>query len=136
MKKARWYNMGFLATGVSYCLFTDKKLFKKEYRKSLQSHKMNDSCPGFILNNLSNATVHTITSGFGDITAFVCIDITNISSAVSNEQLSSLLVHEVVHIWQEIKEVADIGTPNKEFEAEAIQRITQDLLKELFRIIL
>jgi hypothetical protein len=55
-------------------------------------------------------------------------------SAVEREKTNpegvvALLVHEAVHLWQYIKE--DIGehNPSKEFEAYAIQNLTQELLQ-------
>lgn len=39
-----------------------------------------------------------------------------------------LIVHESVHIWQEIKTMMGEKEPSIEFEAYSIQRIAQDLL--------
>lgn len=40
----------------------------------------------------------------------------------------SLIVHEAVHIWQELKKRMNEKEPSSEFEAYSIQRISQDLL--------
>lgn len=39
-----------------------------------------------------------------------------------------LVIHESVHIWQEIKKMMRESEPSIEFEAYSIQRIAQDLL--------
>ncbi|MEG2114568.1 MAG: hypothetical protein RRZ38_11845 [Hafnia sp.] len=39
-----------------------------------------------------------------------------------------LIVHEAVHIWQEIKMMMNEASPSIEFEAYSIQRISQDLM--------
>lgn len=39
-----------------------------------------------------------------------------------------LVIHESVHIWQEIKTMMREKDPSVEFEAYSIQRISQDLL--------
>ena len=128
MKKARWYTLGFLLAGVNYSLFLDNKLFKKEYNKIAKDFGFIGDVPKFILSDDASATIHSLTTKLGDITALVCM---KIDKEKSDAQIISLLVHEVVHVWQQIKEVAGIFNPNKEFEAETIQQITQDLLSEL-----
>lgn len=47
---------------------------------------------------------------------------------VSIIQQQGLVVHESVHIWQEIKTMMREKDPSIEFEAYSIQRISQDLL--------
>ncbi|EZQ10741.1 hypothetical protein [Acinetobacter sp. Ver3] len=42
-------------------------------------------------------------------------------------QIHSLLTHEAMHIWQEIKKRMGEENPSVEFEAYSIQLITQDL---------
>ena len=39
-----------------------------------------------------------------------------------------LVIHECVHIWQEIKEIMNEKNPSSEFEAYSVQCISQDML--------
>lgn len=53
-----------------------------------------------------------------------------------SEDLTStlaLIVHEAVHIWQEIKQILGEHDPSKEFEAYSIQAISQELMTEYLR---
>lgn len=54
------------------------------------------------------------------------------SSNWSVLQIHGLLLHEAVHIWQEIKLKMGEDNPNSEFEAYSIQAIAQDLF-EMYR---
>ena len=49
------------------------------------------------------------------------------------ELIYALLVHEAVHIWQEIKKLIGEEHPSKEFEAYSMQAITQELFVEYQR---
>jgi hypothetical protein len=44
------------------------------------------------------------------------------------EQVYALLVHEAVHIWQDVKHRIGEDNPSSEFEAYAIQNISQELM--------
>lgn len=44
-------------------------------------------------------------------------------------QIHGLLLHEAVHIWQELKEKMGEGDPSVEFEAYSIQALAQDLFE-------
>ena len=47
----------------------------------------------------------------------------------SLNQIHGLLLHEAVHIWQELKLKMDEEKPSTEFEAYSIQTIAQDLFE-------
>lgn len=51
------------------------------------------------------------------------------SSEWNTLQVHGLLLHEAVHIWQELKERMGEGEPSIEFEAYSIQAIAQDLFE-------
>lgn len=44
-------------------------------------------------------------------------------------QIHGLLLHEAVHIWQELKEKMGEESPSVEFEAYSIQALAQDLFE-------
>lgn len=43
-------------------------------------------------------------------------------------QFTALVVHEAAHVWQQVLEAMGEDKPSSEFEAYALQGITQDLL--------
>lgn len=45
----------------------------------------------------------------------------------------ALIVHESVHVWQEIRSMMGEQSPSKEFEAYSIQAISQQLMTEYLR---
>ena len=122
-------------------LWADRSLFEspyhltlctteKQYKRELKRMKMPKSeRPSFTVNDHSHAACHFFACPVGRI-AIVCI---RHDKSRMIHQHNSLLVHEAVHIWQQIKE--DIGehTPSKEFEAYAIQNISQFLMIEFER---
>ena len=60
--------------------------------------------------------------------AIVCIGSTK---GYTKEQINSLLVHEAVHVWQDICEQIGERFPSDEFEAYGIQMISQNLMIEM-----
>ena len=48
-------------------------------------------------------------------------------------QLAAMLTHEAVHMWQVARERLGEDKPSQEFEAYAIQALTQRLLEEFER---
>jgi len=72
------------------------------------------------------AAVHTFIKCKGrDLCAIVCI---NSDKKASDPLLIGLLVHEAVHVWQEICEELNEQNPSIEFEAYSIQTIAQRLI--------
>lgn len=65
-----------------------------------------------------------MTSKDGKECAIICI----FNHTLDYEQIASLLTHEAVHLFQEIKKNIGERDPSAEFEAYCIQRITQNLL--------
>ena len=45
-------------------------------------------------------------------------------------EIMGLLVHESMHIWQEVRRFIGEDNPSKEFEAYALQNISQTLVEE------
>lgn len=113
-----WADRALIVSPIVYALCTSEKQFKKYLKKI----GITDGNP-FLLNG-ANATVHFFEVD-GDHHAIVCI---GDASEVSEIQANMLLVHESVHIWQRIKELMGEDSPSAEFEAYAIQRISQNLI--------
>lgn len=44
-------------------------------------------------------------------------------------EIVGVLVHEATHVWQEVRAAMREGYPSKEFEAYAMQAITQGLIE-------
>lgn len=63
------------------------------------------------------------------LTALVCMPRDTIEIEKTNPiGVVALIVHEAVHIWQQICEHIGEKTPSSEFEAYSIQAITEELL--------
>jgi hypothetical protein len=75
----------------------------------------------------ADATTHKLEKGDGQLAALVYI---HPRRKVSRNQTAALIVHEAVHVWQWIREVIGETHPSAEFEAYAVQRITQELLEK------
>lgn len=82
---------------------------------------------GLIFSSLRTQTALFTFEQLGDIgiCAIVCLGPTKGFSMV---QVHSILAHEAVHIWQEIRGHIGEKYPSHEFEAYSIQSITQNLM--------
>ncbi len=80
--------------------------------------------PFFITND---ATTHFFEKGDGGLCAIVCIRPRTKDRSMI--QLYALLVHEAVHIWQHILKEVGEHSPSSEFEAYAIQTLSQRLME-------
>lgn len=50
--------------------------------------------------------------------------------AIEDYQYNSMLVHEAIHIWQEMCGIIGEKYPSQEFEAYCVQQISQNLMYE------
>jgi hypothetical protein len=117
-----WLDTTLIISPVYYCLCKNKKTFKKAL-KYLNIKKKDR--PDFLKNEWSHATVHYFEND-GKTTAIVCIG--NCDNRTPSE-IIGLLIHEAVHIWQEVKYKLGENNPSKEFEAYSIQCIAQRLIE-------
>ena len=117
-----WLDRSLLISPVYYGLCKTEKDFKKELKRLGINKK---EWPEFIKNDQSDATFHHFdNTSTNNSCCIVCIRVTK---DVSKIQVYSLLVHEAVHIWQEIRETIGERCPATEQEAYAIQAISQQL---------
>jgi len=97
---------------------------QKAYAKALRKNNLLGNPVEWIKNG-ANATTHHFIGDNGQGMSVVCIQ----PSHVTNNQIASLLVHEAVHIWQECRDRMGEVNPSREFEAYAIQGISQELME-------
>jgi len=74
----------------------------------------------------ADATMHWLTNPNGNL---VCIVALRVRPGISGVQAASILVHEAVHVWQEFRRRIGEENPSAEFEAYAIQAISQRLME-------
>lgn len=120
--KCNWLSRDLIISPVYYTLCTTQRMFETE----LKSRKIE---PFDGINSGSDATTHFIESNEGHKAALVCL----FDHKHTKEQIFALLVHEAIHIWQEIRRAMDEKSPSDEFEAYSVQRLTQNLFYEYKR---
>lgn len=74
----------------------------------------------------ANATTHTFSKG--DDLCFIVYMPVETAKKYPLEECCALLVHEGVHIWQDVVNHIGEKAPSKEFEAYVIQKIALELL--------
>jgi len=126
VKKVEWLDRTLITSPIYYCLCTNEKQFYKEMKRLGISK---NEAGSFIKNEWSHATVHHFERK-GKYISIVCIDKENAKKNKTDpNQIVGLLIHEAVHIWQEIKEHIGEHDPSREFEAYSIQSISQELIR-------
>jgi len=126
--KLRWLDRSLFVSSHYFTLCTTEKLFKKAL-KHLGIPKKDQ--PDFMLNWHSSATAHYFEHKTDQkLTVVVCLGSTE---GKTLSQVNALLVHEAVHIWQQIKKAYGEYDPSSEVEAYSIQNISQALMDEYGR---
>lgn len=74
----------------------------------------------------ADATSHTLESSAGRRIVLVCLRGWEKRCGI---EIAGLLVHEAVHIWQQVREYVGEDNPSSEFEAYSVQAIAQDLMQ-------
>lgn len=103
------------------------EFFERELRRLKMPRK---DWPNFLSTTHADATVHFVECDNGNSGAIVCVKKSPKRDLI---ELHGLLVHEAVHIWQEIRENIGETKPSSEFEAYSIQSISQQLMAEYRR---
>lgn len=99
---------------------------ESDYLREMRRMKIKSPSP-FILEG-KQATAHWFDhKRGGDGVAIVCIDLASLRKSTGTA-IAALLVHEAVHVFQNICEHLGEENPSSEFEAYSIQRISQDLM--------
>jgi hypothetical protein len=120
--KLKWLDRSLLRSPVFYTLATSQKILDAELKKQGFKGDMTG------VNDGKGATTQFMTGPQG-VSALVCI----FDHSHEPEQIYSLLAHEAVHIFQEIKDRMGEKSPSVEFEAYSIQAICQNLFYEYNR---
>jgi len=115
----RWLDRNLFTSPVCYALCLSEVKFKRELKRLGAPA----STP-FLSGPQAHATAHFSP---GDTTA-CCIVCLGSTEGMELEQVYALLVHEAVHIWQDVKHRIGEDNPSSEFEAYAIQNISQELM--------
>ncbi len=124
--KPDWLDRSLVEAPFYYTLAASEKSF----RAALRHLKLpKPQWPSFISNTWSDATVHWFDCG-AKRTAVVCV---RPRDELSMPQVAALITHEAVHMWQEARERLGERSPSIEFEAYAVQALTQRLLEEYER---
>lgn len=125
-KSPRWLDRTLIVSTHFMTLCTTDR----GYRKALKHLNIpKDIQPPFVINE-ADASAHFFDNTDGKKAAIVCI---RNFKGKDPEAVQALIVHEAVHIWQEIREHYGEKEPSSEFEAYAIQALTLNLLTEFNR---
>lgn len=84
------------------------------------------------LNPGAPATTTHFSSSSGEATSIVGLSLAE-ALARNGTEIAGILVHEAVHIWQDWCAMYGEKAPSSEFEAYAIQSISQRLMEEYVR---
>lgn len=82
--------------------------------------------PPFISTPQANATLHTFSHTSGKQVALLCMRDWEGRNPI---EVAGLIVHEAVHLWQQVREYIGEKNPSSEFEAYSVQAIAQDLMQ-------
>lgn len=120
--KAEWCDRSIAETAYDFCLCVTQKQYERELDR-LKIAKENRK--PFLRQPSDRATLHTWdnTAG-GRPLAMVCLRLSDDNTMM---QTYATLVHEAVHLWQFTKERMGEDKPSVEFEAYAVQAISQRL---------
>jgi hypothetical protein len=123
MSKVQWIDRELIRNPLYIALCKTEDAFHRELRR-LGIAK--PEWPTFLKNEHADATVHHLVHAKTKRQlAIVCI---NKRAGRLRVEVDGLLVHEAVHIWQEIRDRIGERDPSPEFEAYAIQGIAQNLI--------
>jgi hypothetical protein len=123
MKKSfiKWIDRCIIESPIYIALCTSKKDFKKEMKRLKVDNPLE-----WIPDDKDGKVHHILTNPQGKKIAIVCI-----RKHKDRIEMDGLLIHEAVHVWQEIKADLNEQNPSPEFEAYSIQMIAQRLIEKL-----
>jgi hypothetical protein len=126
MKKPEWLRRDLIQSPCYYTLCTTEKQFHTELKRMKLAR---GTWPSFNKTKHADATTHFFNTPEQKLCAIVCIKPPD-PKTVEPLQICAMLVHEAVHIWQEIRQHLGETYPSSEFEAYSVQRLAQALMYE------
>lgn len=120
-----WLDRNLITLHACFALCLTEASFQRELKRMKMPRA---SWPNFLLTPHANATCHEFETQSGQVSFIVCIEIRR---NVTATQVYALLVHEAVHIWQAYCRRIGEEKPSAEFEAYAIQWLSQQLMQSL-----
>lgn len=127
----KWLNRSLVELPHEYCLC----LSAKEFRSVMKRMRVPKSRWGNAVGPNANAQVTFFDwqdrsgkspTGHRNVAIVTILN----TEHVELEQVYATLVHEAMHIWREAREILGERNPSSEFEAYALQRISQSLMFE------
>lgn len=119
----KWCDRALVVSPYYYGLCRSEKEFRRELKRMRLPR---EHWPSFLKTASADATSHFFEHGDGRLIAIVCLGSVK---GLSREQVYGLLVHEAMHIWQQVRGHLGEGSPSSEFEAYAVQGISQMLMQ-------
>jgi len=120
--KLNWLDMNLITSPVYYTLATSEKILKAELKRLKAKGEVG-------ISSKADASTNFLENKEGESLAIVCL----FDHSKELLQIYALLVHEAVHIYQEIRKIMGENEPGHEFEAYTVQRISQNLFYEYNR---
>jgi hypothetical protein len=123
MKQVKWVERSLIDSPLCIGLCLSESAFRRELRKLDVPKK---SWPVWVSES-ADACVHYMENPSSG--AKCCIVCVSGDTDRNRSEVIGLLVHEAVHVWQAVLEDINEDTPSTEFEAYAIQNISQRLIE-------
>lgn len=123
--KPLWLSRELIRCPVYFTLCTTPAMVAQEMKRM----KVTDESKRPNVSGRADATCNFMENDKGEVVVIVCL----FDHTKEYEQRMALLVHEAVHIWQEIRSIIGERHPSSEFEAYSIQHISQQLFYEYSR---
>lgn len=126
--KPRWSSERILASPIYWTIVTDERQFPHVLKDIYHPEKPPPR--DWFTDTTAPGITHAFSSSDGGLFCVVCI-----RGMEEHDPLSvvSLIAHEAVHIWQDVREYLSEEHPSIEFEAYSVQIILQQLLHEYRR---
>ena len=122
-KRADWQPRSLMELPFYYCLVITERDYERELKRLKIARK---DWPSYTNSVHANATAHFFSRT--NSTDECCIVTLRNWKRIKKVAVFGILVHEAVHIWQEMRDKIGERFPSPEFEAYAIQRIAQNLM--------